>query len=123
MRTAEVNKVKVEENLGWVALREIYKLVGSEDGAKVVRILVEHGETKSSTLMATSGIASAKFYNLIKALELCQVVERTVHKDRTVSYKISPFGENVLRLSEPIIKEIQQEFKDKESTLLEAVQK
>jgi hypothetical protein len=115
--------MKVEENLGWLALREIYKLIGSEDGGRIVGILVEHGSTRSSSLMATSGIPQARFYNLIKSLEQCQVIERTVQKDRTVWYKISPFGQNVMKLSEPIVQKIQQEFKGKESKLLEAVQK
>ena len=115
--------VENKEQLGWLALREIYKVIGSEDGGRIVGILVEHGETKSSQLMATSGLPQARFYNLIKALEVCQVIERTVHKDRTVSYKISPFGQNVMKLSEPIVQKIQQEFKDKDSKLLEVVQK
>jgi DNA-binding HxlR family transcriptional regulator len=112
-----------EENMGWMALREIYKLVGSEDGGKIVRVLLNHGETRSSTLMATAGLPQARFYAMMKALELCDIVERDVHKDRSVHYKLAPFGQHVLKLSEPLIQKIQQEFKGKESTLLEAVQK
>jgi len=40
---------------------------------------------------------------LMKALVLCQVVDRKVHDDRGVSHSISPFGKNVLELSEPLL--------------------
>jgi len=57
----------------------------------------------------------------MKALVTCQVVERKVHDDRSVSYSVSPFGQHILDLTEPIVKKIQDEFKDKDSKLLAIV--
>ena len=73
--------------------------------------------------MAKSGILAARFYVLMKALVLCQVVDRKVHDDRGVSYSISPFGKNVLELSEPLLHKIKETVKDKDSALLSLIQR
>ena len=38
-------------------------------------------------------------------------IERTVHKDRSVSYKVSDFGKYVLELSEPILDKIKENLR------------
>ena len=73
--------------------------------------------------MEQSGILPSKFHPIMKALVLCQVVDRKVSTDRSVSYKISQFGEHVLKLSEPLLDRIKEEIKDKNSGLLSIVQK
>jgi hypothetical protein len=78
---------------------------------------------KATELMKESQVADPKFYLIMRALVMCQVVDRKVHSDRSVSYKISPFGMNVLDLSEPILDKIREKMKDKESLLLSAVQR
>ena len=104
----------------WIGLREIYRLLGSEDGNTIIRILLKkkNEPIKSGELMEESAIPAPRFYPLIKALVLCQVVEKKVHTDRSVSYSLSQFGKNVLELSEPILEEIKERFKDKDSILL-----
>lgn len=67
-------------------------------------------------------IFNYKINLLMKALVTCQVVERTVHQDRSVSYRISDFGKYVLELWELILDKIRDNFKDKKSELLSIVQ-
>ena len=111
-----------EETIAWIGLREIYKLVGSEDGGKILKLLLQNNTMRSSELLNASNIQAPKFHNIMKALVLCQVVERRVHDDRSVSYSISPFGKNILKMSEPLLAKIQEEFKNKDSMLLNLAQ-
>ena len=73
---------------------------------------------RTNDLITKSKILIARFHPLMKALVLSLVVDRKVHEDRSVSYSISPFGRNVLELSEPILDRIKEEVKEKDSTLL-----
>jgi hypothetical protein len=111
-----------EETIAWIGLREIYKLVGSEDGTTIIKLLLHNNTMRSGELLNTSNIQAPKFHNLMKALVLSQVVERKVHQDRSVSYSISPFGKHILKLSEPLLAKIQEEFKTKDSMLLNLAQ-
>jgi len=112
-----------EEKLAWLGLREIYRLLGTSDGNIVVRLLLQEESIRTNEIMAKSGILPARFHVLMKALVLCQVVDRKVHDDRGVSYSISPFGKNVLELSEPLLGKIKEAVKDKDSALLSLIQR
>ena len=59
----------------------------------------------------------------MKALVLCQVLDRRVNEDRTVEYSISLFGRHILDLSKPLLAKIREQFKDKDSALLVSLQK
>jgi DNA-binding HxlR family transcriptional regulator len=89
----------------------------------VVRLLLREESIRTNELIAKSGIQPARFHVLMKALVLCQVVDRKVHDDRSVSYSISPFGKNVLELSEPLLHKIKEAVKDKNSALLSLIQR
>jgi hypothetical protein len=112
-----------QEQIAWLGLREIYRLLGTPDGNSVVRTLLRYKAMKATELMKESQVADPKFYLIMRALVMCQVVDRKVHSDRSVSYSISAFGMNVLELSEPILDKIKEKMKDKESLLLSAVQR
>ena len=111
------------EQIAWLGLREIYRLLGTPEGNSVVRILLQKESMRATELMKESKVSDPKFYVIMRALVMCQVVDRKVHADRSVSYNISPFGRNVLELSEPILDQIKEKMKDKESLLLSAVQR
>ena len=70
--------------------------------------------------MKKSNVPESKFHPLMKSLVLCQVVDKQVLPDRGVEYSISPFGKNVLELSQPILERIKEKFKDEKSVLLTA---
>ena len=112
-----------EEKLAWLGLREIYGLLGTPDGNNVVGLLLRKESIRTNGLIAKSEIPPARFHVLMKALVLCQVVDRKVHDDRSVSYSISPFGKNVLELSEPLLHKIKETVKDKDSALLSLIQR
>ena len=112
-----------EEKLAWLGLREIYRLLGTSEGNIVVRLLLQEESIRTNELIAKSGILPARFHVLMKAFVLCQVVDRKVHDDRGVSYSISPFGKNVLELSEPLLSKIKEAVKDKDSALLSLIQR
>jgi len=111
------------EEIAWLGLREIYRLLGTPEGNSVVRTLLQKESMRATELMKESKVSDPKFYVIMRALVICQVVDRKVHVDRSVSYSISPFGRNVLELSEPILDKIKEKMKDKESLLLSAVQR
>jgi hypothetical protein len=112
-----------EEKLAWLGLREIYRLLGTHDGNNVIRLLLREDSIRTNDIIAKSGIQPARFHVVMKALVLCQVVDRKVHDDRSVSYSISPFGKNVLELSEPLLHRIKDAVKDKDSALLALIQR
>jgi len=114
--------MKKSETIAWLGLREIYKLIGSEDGRVVLKLLLQKESLRTSKLIEKSAIQPARFHNLMKALVMCQVVDKRVHQDRSVTYEISNLGMNLLDLSEPLIEEIGETFKDKESMLLASIQ-
>jgi hypothetical protein len=111
------------EEIAWLGLREIYRLLGTAEGNNIVRTLLQKESMRATELMKESKVTDPKFYVTIRALVMCQVVDRKVHTDRSVSYRVSPFGRNVLELSEPILDKIKEKMKDKESLLLSAVQR
>jgi DNA-binding HxlR family transcriptional regulator len=111
----------MNENIAWIGLREIYRLLGTQDGNAIVRLLLNKGSIRTKELITSSGIPPARFHVIMRTLVICQVVDRKVHEDRSVSYSISPFGKNLLQLSEPLLNKIAEEFKDKESLLLNMV--
>lgn len=110
------------EATAWVGLRELYRLIGSEDGNLVIRILLQKESVRTSDLIADTKILPARFHNLMKALVLSGVVDKKVHQDRSVWYNISTFGKNVLDLSEPLVEKINEKFKQKDSLLLALIQ-
>lgn len=95
-----------------LGLREIYKLLGTHEANKIVKLLL-NGPIRSTQLMEKSHVPESKFHPLIRALLQCQVLEKQILSDRGVPYSISPFGKNVLELSEPILEKIREVFKDK----------
>ncbi len=115
-------EIDSKDKTAWLGLREIYKLIGSTDGNTLVRLLLKNNKMRTHELIEKSQIPASKFHLLIKALVTCQVVDRTVHQDRSVSYQISDFGKYVLELSEPILDKIRDTFKDKKSELLSITQ-
>jgi len=118
-----VTQLKEEEKIAWLGLREIYRLLGIPEGNTLVKMLIKNEEMRTNELIEKSEVPPSKFHPIMKALVLCQVVDRKVHPDRSVSYKVSPFGKNVLALSEPLLERIKEEFKDKDSALLSIAQK
>jgi DNA-binding HxlR family transcriptional regulator len=106
------------ESVAWMALCEIYRLLGSESGYKIVRLLLSNKSMGSEELLRQSGVKPATYYQTMKGLTLSMVVERNVKYDRTVIYSISPFGRNVLELSEQMMDKIKKEFHGKPSLLL-----
>lgn len=116
-------QVKEEEKIAWMGLREIYRLVGSPEGNQIVRTLIKEPKMRSTQLMEKSEVSESKFHPIMRALVLCQLVEKKVLPDRGVEYNISPFGKHVLELSEPLLDKIRETFRDKKSVLLSIVQK
>jgi DNA-binding IclR family transcriptional regulator len=110
------------DQVAWFGLREIYRLIGTPEGNTILRLLLRKESMRTSELMEESKIPLPKFHVVMKALVLCQILEKKVHQDRSVWYSISPFGKNVLRLSEPLVEKIQEKMKDKNSALLSVVQ-
>ena len=86
-----------------------------------MQFLLNKESVRTKELITSSGIPAARFHAIMKTLVICQVVDRKVHEDRSVSYSISPFGKNLLQLSKPLLNKIAEEFKDKESLLLNMV--
>ncbi len=115
-------EIETKDKNAWLGLREIYKLIGSTDGNTVVRLLLINNEMRTNELIEKSRIPVSKFHVLMKALVTCQVIDKKVHQDRSVTYKVSDFGKYVLELSEPILDKIRDNFKDKKSELLSMVQ-
>lgn len=114
-------EIETKDRNAWLGLREIYKLIGSTDGNTLVRLLLNK-EMRTNELIEKSQIPTSKFHVLMKALVASQVLEKKVHQDRSVWYKVSDFGKYVLELSEPILDKIRDNFKDKKSELLSTVQ-
>lgn len=97
-------------------------MLGDPDGNKIVRIILSEGSIRTNELMSKSKIPSARFHLLMKALVVSHVLDKKVHQDRSVSYSISPFGKNILDLSEPLLKKIKVTFKNTDSALISAAQ-
>lgn len=106
------NKEK-EVSIAWTGLREIFRILGTEEGNRIVEILLQDEDVRSSELQIKSAIPASKFHIVVKALVSCLVLDRYVHPDRSVSYRISPFGKNILELSEPLLKTIKKTFSEK----------
>ncbi len=113
----EMKKTLNQEQTAWLALREIYTLIGQPDGQIIVKELLK-GD-KRPTELAEIVDKPQSIYILLKGLTLCQVIDRHLNDDRTVVYSLSPFGRNVLELSEQLVNKIGKEFSGKKSLLLE----
>jgi hypothetical protein len=109
---------KKEESIAWTGLREIYRLLGTEEGNRIVEVLLKNEFLRSSDLQIKSEIPASKFHTIVKALVQCLILDRNVQTDRSVSYSISPFGKNVLKLSEPLLKTIKETFNEKQPEIM-----
>lgn len=124
MRMSKTETIINDENpVAWLGLREIFRLLGTEEGHGIIKILLDEGEVQSSELQIKSKVPASKFHQMIKALVTCLVVEREVYPDRHVSYKISTFGKDILELSKPLLNEIKEKFEQSPpNALLTALQ-
>ena len=111
--------INQQERMAWMSLKEMYSLLGTTEGNDVVRILLKQKQPiRTKDLLSKSKLTESKFHPLMKALTLCQIVDKKVLQDRSVVYSISPFGMRVFELSEQLLNKIQSEFNNSNSSLL-----
>lgn len=91
-------------------LKKIYMLLATEEANRIIDVLIKEKQVTSSELQLKSQVSASKFYNYIKDLTNCLVLDKKIGNDRSVSYSISPFGKNVLKLSEPLFELIKKEY-------------
>lgn len=104
------------KQVAWLGLREIYTLIAHPDGQIIIKELLKKDRRP---IELEKSVNKKNIYPLLKGLTLSQVIDRRVSKDRSVMYSISPFGRNVLELSEPLVDKIGKVFAGKKSILME----
>jgi hypothetical protein len=116
--STDINQYE-QEKIAWTGLKEIYNLLGTTEGNDIVRILLKQKQPiRTRDLLYKSKLTESKFHPLMKALTLCQVVDKKVLQDRSVVYSISPFGLRIYELSEEMLDKIQKEFDNSDPLLL-----
>jgi hypothetical protein len=56
------------EYIAWIGLREIFRLLGTNDGNRIIQTLLKEKDIRSSELQIKSGIAASKFHVIMKVL-------------------------------------------------------
>jgi predicted transcriptional regulator len=97
-----------EQKVVWNTMKTMYKLLASYEAQKIIQILLQKREIHSTELMTQADLTESQFHPIMRQLVKYLIIERTVNQDRTVSYKISDFGKNVLELSQPLLQKIRQ---------------
>jgi predicted transcriptional regulator len=76
--------------------------------------LVIEKRARTKYLFDASDIPSSSFYAMLEELEELYIAKKTVKKDRSVFYSITPFGEKLLELSIELEEELhRQKLKEK----------
>ena len=99
-------------------LLHIYRIMAKPVSYSILKTLM-HGEyhTKalskqlsSNTNNIYSFVPQSTFFNSLDELVQSQLIDRIVHNDRTVSYRISDLGRFILEDSEDILDKVKQVF-------------
>lgn len=111
---------KEKQNTGVWALFNIYKIISKPLSYSILKTLLDNGEYNTKVLWKVVGsnpnpklysfIPQSTFFNHLDELTKANLIDRIVHDDRTVSYKISDFGKFILEDSQDILDKIKEVF-------------
>lgn len=98
----------------WNAIGMIYRLLATEEARAILKVLLKQEELRTNEILDITKLTESKFHPVLRQLVKYAIVDRAVGQDRSVSYKISPLGKNVLNLSSPVLDKIKQSIEKEE---------
>ncbi len=108
-----LEKTPAKEEI-WNAIGMIYRLLATEEARAILKVLLKQQEIRTTDLLEQTGLTESKFHPVLRQLVKYAIVDRAVNQDRSVSYKISPLGTNVLQLSNPVLNAIKRSIEQEQ---------